>query len=669
MCGLSALFCFIGQNDVLQNIVPMTDSVRHRGPDDEGFAVFSGQDARVDFFGGRDTPYKCYGASLAYAPSQPFSSSLNMESFAAFGHRRLSILDLSSAGHQPMCSEDKGHVIIYNGEVYNYVELRKELEKIGCRFVSRTDTEVILHSYRLWGKECLQKFNGMFSFLIFDRQEKKVFAARDRYGVKPLYYWYSPHHFLAFASEIKQFTILPGWKAVLNKERAYDFLRWQISDATSETLFDGVYQLCGGEYVECEISELKNNLPVRRWYVFQPKQFQGTFEESVKQFHELFVDSVRLRLRSDVPFGYSLSGGIDSSSIVCVAEKCLGLSVGKEGSVQKTFSACSEHKDYDEREFIDKVMKEARVEGHFVFPSFEGFLQVSKTLLWHMDEPFISSSIFAQWEIYKAMSQHGVIVALNGHGADELLAGYYHFFYARFAELFGLFGVRKLWKEIKETTDVTHLGAFHYFRHIMASFLPGFLHSSLSKMTGSADAGDFMLNKEILNTKTSSPEHYYKTRHSTVNQLSRVQLLYTSLPIQLHWVDRSSMAHSVESRQPFMDHRIVEFAAGLPGEYKLANGVTKKVLREAMEGIVPEDVRRRKDKMGFVTPEELWFRTQLSEKFLSLLRQSVEQSRGVLRENVLAYAESVMKGKKPFSFLFWRLMMFGQWMEQFSVFM
>ena len=245
MCGIAALFVREGQ-PLSTLIQAMSTLVRHRGPDGEGFAIFSARDFAATPLGGMDTPTAAYDARIAYAPRRDAESV--RDAVAALGHRRLSIIDLSAAGHQPMCTGDRRYWIVYNGEIYNHVELRAELEKLGHAFVSHSDTEVILHAYREWGERCLDRFNGMFAFVLLDRTARRVFAARDRFGVKPLYLWRSPQGLVAMASEIKQFSTLPGWSPRVNGQRVYEFLNWGLLDHTEETLFDGVRELRGGGY-------------------------------------------------------------------------------------------------------------------------------------------------------------------------------------------------------------------------------------------------------------------------------------------------------------------------------------------------------------------------------------------------------------------------------------
>ena len=324
MCGIAGLFSDKQHTDIVTHIQKMIQIIQHRGPDDEGYLLFN---------------HKKHSPLFR---STQIPQSINQESWSsAMGHCRLSILDLSSAGRQPMCSAQQRYWISYNGEVYNYQTIRAQLIDLGYTFQSNTDTEVVLKAYEEWGQECLQRFNGMFAFIIYDTYQKRIFAARDRFGIKPLYYWLSPKGFLAIASEIKQFTQLPGWCAKINKQRTYDFLTWSALDHTEETLFNEVFQLQGGHCFDWKLSS--HSPPnVFQWYQLTPKKFSGTEEEAALQLHSLLEDSVRLRLHADVEVGSCLSGGLDSSSIVCLVHKIL--KEQNKQHKQKTFSAYATEK-------------------------------------------------------------------------------------------------------------------------------------------------------------------------------------------------------------------------------------------------------------------------------------------------------------------------------------
>lgn len=624
MCGIAALFATYERGDLTHLAHEMADLIRHRGPDDEGVVGFEDQSG-------------CW---------------------CALAHRRLSIIDLSDLGHQPMASEDGRYTVVYNGEIFNYLELRSELESAGLHFRSHSDTEVLLKSYQEWGPACLHRFNGMFALVIVDRQERRLFAARDRFGVKPLYYWQGPDGLLALASEIKQFTCLPGWRPALNGQRAYDYLNWAVTDHTRETLFGGVFQLRGGEMMEVEIEP-----KISSWYTLQPTRFDGTLAEAGEQFADLLSDSIRLRLRADVPIGSCLSGGLDSSSIVCLANGHLR-ACGAEG-MQKTFSACTQVAALDERPFMEEVVAYAGVESHYIYPDLPTLWRSGREILWHQDEPYGSTSVYAQWEIFRLVAQQGVKVMLDGQGADEQLAGYDTYFAARFLDLFSSGRWLQLWREMGVARRQR---GYPSFKMLMDQLLPLKLVNLLRRRMGRISAEATWLDMERLGATPTTPHRSSRTAgESRVEAMGRRQVLETNLPMLLRWEDRNSMAHSVEARTPFLDYRLVELIAGLPTDYKLSDGVTKRVLREGMRDRIPERVRDRRDKLGFVTPEESWVRGEGREAFRRLLGEAVESSSGLLKGEIIRIGEEMIAGRRPFHFLLWRVINFGQWLDLFSV--
>ena len=663
MCGISALFSPDPRplGDLIQS---MTTAVRHRGPDGEGFTIFSARGFATTAFGGVDTPVSTYHARIAYAPvreAKPVSDAV-----AALGHRRLSIIDLSPAGHQPMCTADRHYWIVYNGEIYNYVELRTELELLGHSFSSDSDTEIILSAYRQWGEQCLDRFNGMFAFVLVDRMQRRVFAARDRFGVKPLYYWVSPVGLVAFASEIKQFTGLPGWRPRVNGQRAYDFLNWGLFDHTSETLFSSVRQLRGGEYVSSSTDELLKDVVVKRWYNLAPADSPASDEEAAAGLRSLLEDSVRLRLRADVPVGSCLSGGLDSSSIVCLANRLLR-QVSAD-ALQKTFSARSTDLRVDEGAFIDAVVGSTGVANFQVYPPLSGLFEALPLITWHQDEPFGSTSIYAQWHVFRLAAEHNVKVMLDGQGADEQLAGYHVFYTARFGSLLRTLRLGRLASEIAEVRSVHAMGAKQVLAYTVSTLLPEGIKQSMRSLTGRSAVKPLdWLDMRRLGAAPSNPFLALGAEESSVRELSLSQLQYTSLPMLLHWEDRDSMAHSVESRVPFLDYRLVEFVLGLPDDLKIAGATTKRALREAMRGVLPEKIRIRTDKIGFATAEEAWVRRESPEAFRSMLRDATEASSGVLSLKALDFLDEVIEGRRAFSFVPWRMISFGAWMKRFNV--
>jgi asparagine synthase (glutamine-hydrolysing) len=662
MCGIAALFSR-APAPLADLVSAMATLVRYRGPDDEGLAIFSGVELEPHAWGGPDTPLDTYQAAGAYAPAR--APAEGREALAALAHRRLSIVDLSPAGHQPMCTPDRRYWIVYNGEVYNHVELRAELEALGHRFQSHSDTEVILYAYREWGEHCLERFNGMFAFVLLDRVARRVLVARDRFGVKPLYLWHSPDGTVALASEIKQFSTLPGWAPRVHSQRAYEFLQWGLLDHSQETLFAGVRQLRGGESIHCTLEDLCDDPPVRRWYRLAVRAFDGTFDDAAREFRERFADAVRIRLRADVPVGSCLSGGLDSSSIVCTANLLLRATNAQAG--QKTFSAGARVKRFDERDFIESVVAHTGVEAHYTYPELADLFATVDAITWHQDEPFHSTSIYAQWEVFRLAAEARVKVLLDGQGADELLAGYHGFFAPHFASLFRSLRWGLLWRELRAAKRVHGIGLWAASKYLGSGALPGSIARPLRRLVGKGAAAPDWIDVRRIAIDDRDPDLAYGLKATTVNGMAHSLMTATGLPMLLHWEDRDSMAHSVESRLPFLDFRLVEFVMGLPAEFKLVNGTTKQVLRAAMRGTLPEKVRNRMDKMGFVTPEEIWVREGAPDLFRRELERAIEASRGILTAKALDRLEAVIAGREPFGFLVWRMISFGRWMERFGM--
>src|SRR5947207_4884500 len=342
------------------------------------------------------------------------------------GHRRLSILDLSDAGAQPMADATGRFVITYNGEIYNYIEIRQELHGLGVSFRSHSDTEVVVEAYKQWGASCLDRFNGMFAFALYDSVRGVLFCARDRYGEKPFLFSFGKG-FFAFASEYKALLQHPGiplevdeWRLLRAAHNASTGL-----DADRQTVFKTVEQLLPGEAMEVDVKTLRHRI-WRYWQIQAgPLREDANEQEVFAEFQELLTDSVRLRLRSDVPVGSCLSGGLDSSSIVCVTHQLLRAQGAACG--QKTFSACSEIELYDERRFIRQVVAGTNIEPHYIFPAVDDLMNELDKVIWHQDEPFAGTSIYAQWCVFGCAAKERIKVMLDGQGADESLCGYYEF--------------------------------------------------------------------------------------------------------------------------------------------------------------------------------------------------------------------------------------------------
>lgn len=366
MSGISGIINRSGfKPDLLKG---MTDIIRHRGPDGEGF-IFRSTDEQLYCVGNRDTIDSIRMSGLPWSPQSTIQELSDVVCTMGFGHRRLAIVDLSSAGHQPMSYGNNRYWICFNGSIYNSKEIRNELQELGYRFISDSDSEVVLAAYAEWGTLSLERFAGMWSFAIYDHQLKEIFLARDRFGIKPFYYWFSPDGSFYFASEIKQFTVLDEWKAKMNPPRVYDYLIYSFTDHTDETLFADVFQLPSGTYFKSSINDIKPDKSGRigfsKWYSLKREPFKGTFTEAAEKFRILFENSVREHLYSDVSVGAALSGGLDSSSIVCEADR-LRMS-DRKSDLLKTFSSCSVDERYSEKRWIDIVSEHTNIDAYCIF--------------------------------------------------------------------------------------------------------------------------------------------------------------------------------------------------------------------------------------------------------------------------------------------------------------
>lgn len=643
----------------------ISDLLRHRGPDDEGFLYCSRQ--QVEPIGGRDTPESVFAAAFPYAPKALVAREVTQPRFI-LGHRRLSIIDLSAAGHQPMSFRSR-YWMSFNGEVYNYIELREELRGLGYEFRTDSDSEVILAAYDQWGEDCLPRFNGMWGLAIFDTSKRTLFLARDRFGVKPLYYIAGRKAF-AFASEIKALVPLLDEAPRVNRPRLLDFLVWNISDHTEETMFDGVRQLPPGHRLTIEVGcaldgerEITSaDLKPVRWYALVPR---AAFGEAPAAVGAALDSAVRLRLRADVPVGSCLSGGVDSSSIVCVMSRILGQDNVR--NMQKTFSARSEDREFDESAYARLVAESAGAHATFVTPGPEALLDALDDLVWHQDEPFLSASIFAQWCVFEAARKAGVIVMLDGQGADETLGGYRGFFGAYLASL-----IRKgrIIRWMQEAAAIRRESSFSWTR--LVGYSAAYLQPSLLPLIGRLERRAYSdrewVHPSCHGAFESDPVQQLGGRASDVASMSIAQVGATNLPMLLRWEDRNSMAFSIEARVPFLDYRFVELALGLPDEAKVGGGVSKRALRQAMRGTVPDAVLDRKDKMGFVTSEALWVTRQVPQRMRQLLEEATRALDGIVAPaSLLQQLDSMCTGRRPYDHRIWRVIVAGRWMRRFGL--
>lgn len=615
MCGIVG---YLGPNWILSKevLVHMRDLLNHRGPDDAGF--WQSPDGSVKL-----------------------------------GNRRLAILDLSPAGHQPMVDEASQLVITHNGEIYNYVELRAELERCGHRFRSNSDTEVLLAAYTEWGSDCLRHLNGMFAFAIWDARRQELFAARDRFGEKPFYYHSdSQYRFFLFASEIKALLASGLISPKPNYRAIYRYLAHHEIDTDAETVFEGIWALPPAHALK--YSRAQGTLRIWRYWDLDPEAeiHLPNDEAYAERFLELLTDAVRIRLRSDVPLGSSLSGGLDSSTIVCLIAKEL------KNNNQKTFSARFHDPRYDEGKYIQKVIERAHIEGHMIYPDPARLPEEIEALTWHQEQPFFSTSIYAQWNVMRLAKEQGVTVLLDGQGGDETLAGYHIYFGPYFRELL----LNLHWGALAK--DLYSYIREHGTRNlpvIFFNFLPEALcHPLRKRVRPLAIAPEF---ERAWGNREMAAHRRFK---HALQQALYETLTRTMLAVLLRYADRNSMAFSREIRLPFLDHRLVEFLFAIPTEQKIRGATTKFILRNAIRGIVPEEIRLRRDKLGFAPPEPSWLMGPLQPWIDEVLRSSSFRQRGWLDPNTVDRVwQKFLAGHGSLHSLVWRWVSLEVWARVF----
>jgi len=635
MCGICGIINFNNSIDI-SKLLLMTRILRHRGPDDEGFILGNFKNNLVKSFH-HDETIDSLKRKLPRLEN-------NLNANFGFGFRRLAILDLSENGHQPMGFEEAGLWIVFNGEIYNYIELREQLIKYGYKFCSNTDTEVILKAYHKWGEDCIHKFNGMWAFVIYDAKKNLFFCSRDRFGIKPFYYFYDSDHQFIFSSEIKSILQFIDFKPDLNT--LSDYFLFGFSDHNERTFVNKVNQLRPGHNLI-----IKNgNLKIYQYYKIPQLNITDNFDKAKETIKELLYDAVRLRLRSDVPVGYALSGGVDSSSIVGIAAKI------NNGS-NNTFSMIYPEDIIDESYFIKKVIEKTGVNHYFVTPAVEDFIKDLDDFIWHQEEPFLGLSYFGEFKLRELIRKNNVIVSLEGQGADEIITGYTSLLYPYFFDLLSNFQFYKFLKEYKLFKNYVN----HWLR-IINSYIKRSKKQNISYLSKKYP----YLNIEYF----PKVENHYGFQNefnwdSYLNDKLYEMLVYTSIPQQLIRADKNAMAFSVECRFPFLDYRLVEYAINLPYDYKIKNGTTKYILREAMKDLLPSEVYKRKDKIGFAIPNNE-FNTSIIKKHILGLLNEVEFDELPLLNKKKFMNEYFSKGTdKNLDWKFWSVTSIYLWFKRF----
>jgi asparagine synthase (glutamine-hydrolysing) len=556
VCGIAGALALDGNSPDARVVAAMGELLAHRGPDDAGLFA--------------DGP-------------------------VVLAHRRLSILDLSAAGHQPMASSDGRFWLTYNGEIYNYVELGRELEARGRRLRTACDSEVLVEGFAEWGTALFDRLNGMFAFAVWDRRERRLTCVRDRFGVKPFYYAVAGGRFL-FASEIKALFADTAVGCAANEPRLLEFLAHGAADQGAETLYRDVLQLEPGTVLELRPGSRPSP---RRWYRLEPAA--RTSGDPAAAVREVLDDAVRLRLRSDVPVGTCLSGGVDSSSVVALAARAR-----REAGVEppQSFSARSLDPRLDEGRFIEAVAEATGTRSRFVFPTGDDAVATLDRVLWHMDEPFHGASVVGQWKVMELARDSGVTVLLDGQGGDEVFAGYHYMYPAYFL---GLLAARPAAAaaELRARARLHGVGPATSLVDLAKHLLPAGVRgrSAPAWLAPDARPGATVAGRRL-------------------EEQQRFALTASPLPAYLHHEDRNSMAFSLEARVPFLDYRVVELGLSLRPHELLRDGRTKYALRRAMDGLVPADVLWRSDKQGFTVDQNGWLSQELRPLVAETLRDA-----------------------------------------------
>lgn len=587
----------------------------------------------------------------------PDGSGVWCESAGGLGHTRLAIIDVSAAGAQPMQHPSGRYVITFNGEIYNYIELREELEALGHTFRTQSDTEVLLNAYVEWGVACFQRLLGMWAFAIVDTADQRLILSRDRFGIKPLYYAVRGTT-LVFASTIQAIRASGEAPVTLNCQVARDYLLRQSVDETDETFLSGIKQFPAASYAVINLSSdasARRISPRKYWDVaslIAGEHFRGSLNEASSELKELLRNSIALHTRSDVEVGSCLSGGVDSSTIVSI------LAALPEGSdIRRTFSASFPGRIFDEARFAELVASRNRLELTQVFPNREDFLDEISTVIEAQGQPFGSTGIYVQWKVFEAIHRHHVKVVLDGQGADEYLGGYFSFYFP-----FALDALLSF-HPIQAMSAVATYARENRYRHHVLRRLRGLAFRLFGFDIGMSNRG----HEEIEPLISSQPDagNCVDPRLAGIG-FKKVLVRYLtahSLPSLLRYEDMNSMWFSVESRVPYLDHRLVEFALRLPSNFLVRRGWTKMVLREAVCSDVPEEVVWRRDKIGFASPEGEWVRSLISTGRFHDLIASRGADAIVNRERAVNLIEH--PGRMDPNYL-WRLFNLLQWHSSLS---
>lgn len=598
------------------------DALRFRGPNDSGIENFEGRGSQV-----------------------------------FLGHTRLSIIDLSAGGHQPMHDAAGRYVIVFNGEIYNYKELREELRRVGCRFVSDSDTEVLLAAWTTWGIACLPRLVGMFAFALFDREAATLTCARDAFGIKPFFYAQDSGDFL-FASEVSALAVLKSSKVELNLQRTYDYLAHGDYDSQPDTFIKGISQLEPGKYMVLDTQTGVLGTPTTWWTPCIRETSTLSFNDAAEQLRSLFLDSIKQHLRSDVPLGAALSGGIDSSAVVCAMRH-----VDPAAPIH-TFSFIAKGSPVSEEEWVDLVNAHVGAQAHKVFVEPDELAADLDDMIRAQGEPFGSTSIYAQYRVFKLAKENGVTVTLDGQGADELIAGYQGYPGKRVRSMLDNFELARAGKFLRNWSQWPGRSLSFGVKTAVAEYINGPLYHAARNLAGYGVRPDWINCDQLeeqgvhIRFPRQVPEQNMRGRRL----MAELALSSTrrGLPSLLRHGDRNSMRFSVESRVPFLTTDLADFLLSLPEHYLLSDqGETKHIFRAAMRGIVPDVILDRRDKIGFATPEKDWL-LRLADQARAWLKEDNDIA-FLDQERIVREFENILSGQVAFSWQAWRWINFYRW--------
>ena len=563
MSGICGIIKFNNQETEVSSIQQMMDRMKYRGPDDEGVFI----DKNV-----------------------------------GMGVVRLNVSDSTTAVHQPMQDEAGRYTIVFDGEIYNYVELREELKKEGVHFNTNSDIEVLLKAYIHYGESCFDKLNGMFAFAIYDRETKNIIAVRDRFGIKPFYYYADDYVFI-FASEISPILKIYGQKNEPNEQMIFDYLVFNRTDHTEDTFFKSIKKLQHSHFIL-----IKNNkYEIKKWYDLK-KHIKNEIKVTTTEYSQLLIDAVKLRLKSNIPVGICLSGGLDSSSITSIISSVLG------NNQINTFSVVYNLGDKGYESNFINLYKNKLPNMHFTMLTDANLLQDLNEYIRLHAEPIPSTGSYAQYNVMKLAKKYAT-VTLSGQGADEQLGGYHYFFGFYLKDLLKSLNLKKFARECFAYYKVHK--SFYGLKTFIYFLLPKKFKTEVRVKEKKYLSKDFIRKSSGWTTSTIV-EDLYSSESLKEALLNHFEYKMEHL---LKWDDRNAMGFSLESRTPFLDHRLVEYTLSLDASSIIENGYTKSILRKSLKNILPEEIRLRKDKIGFGTPQDEWFRT---EKFQNVIREIIK---------------------------------------------